>query len=188
MEKGVERSEKVLKPDNALFVPVYHTFLESDVLDGKEKIVFIILKKFLKIGTGQGQVYPKLETICKYTGMTKNTVRKIIKSLQKKGVLEIRQRGATKTNLYTLKDFPEMWETVDVEGSKTIIDGIDEKQGIEQPTSKGFCTSKEKGLDTEPTKEQDQAPNDLHNISSRKDTINEPKSQAERYPGDYRGQ
>lgn len=181
MKEKSDQFEVSLESDHPLFVPVYHAFLESSLLDGKEKIIFIILKKFLKIGTDQGSVYPRLDTICKYAGMTKKTVIKIIKSLQEKGVLQIKQQGRNKPNLYVLYDNAWIWKAKNTEELQTYDDKIQELQMIEALTAKGYYISKEKVPDAEPTKEQNQALDNFCNVYEKKDIISKQKSQAERY-------
>lgn len=81
-------------------------------------------------------------------------------------------------NLYTLYDFEDVWNA---ENTK-IVDESEEKRMIELLTAKGYCISKKKGLDTEPTKAQSQAPNNK-NISNAENTTSMAQSQEqiERY-------
>lgn len=96
--------------DRELFTPVYHSFLRSKKLSGKEKLLYIVLKSFLSVGKREGQVFPTIETICDMVDMSKPTVTNILKSLKKKGVLEIEQRGLNRPNVYTLYDYKALWE------------------------------------------------------------------------------
>lgn len=180
MGKNTNQIKVALKSDNPLFVPVYHSFLESDLLNGKEKIIFIILKKFLTIGTEQGQVYPKLETICKYAGMTKKTVIKIIKNLQKKGLLEVEQQGLNKPNLYTIKDYSKMWKVESIDKLKETADEIEERQMIEALIERGYHVTKEKELETD-SDQTSESSTYISNVSMGKNSTNEIKSQVERY-------
>lgn len=58
-----------------LFVKVYHDFLNSGLLDGKEQIIFIHLKQYINFkkdtGTVSDDVYPTLATIAKNVKMSK---------------------------------------------------------------------------------------------------------------------
>ena len=96
--------------DRELFTPVYHSFLHSKRLNGKEKLLYIILKSFLSVSKREGKVFPAIETICDMVDMSKPTVIGILKSLEKKGVLNIEQRGLNKSNIYTLYDYKALWE------------------------------------------------------------------------------
>lgn len=180
MGKNTDQIKVVLKSDNPLFVPVYHSFIESNLLNGKEKIIFIILKRFLTVGTEQGQVYPKLETICKYAGMTKKTVIKIIKSLQKKGLLEVEQQGLNKPNLYTIKDYAKMWKVESIDKLKETVDEIEERQMIEALIERGYHVTKEKELETD-SGQTSESSTHISNVSMGKNSTNEIKSQVERY-------
>ena len=180
MGKNTDQIKVVLKSDNPLFVPVYHSFIESNLLNGKEKIIFIILKRFLTVGTEQGQVYPKLETICKYAGMTKKTVIKIIKSLQKKGLLEVEQQGLNKPNLYTIKDYAKMWKVESIDKLKETADEIEERQMIEALIERGYHVTKEKELETD-SGQTSESSTHISNVSMGKNSTNEIKSQVERY-------
>lgn len=180
MGKNTDFIKVVLKSDYPLFVPVYHTFLESKFLNGKEKIIFIILKKFLTIGTEQGQVFPKLETICEYAGMSRKTVIKIIKGLQKKGIVEVVQQGLNKPNLYTLKDYSNMWKAESIVKVKETADEIEERRMIEALIERGYHITKEKELETDSDQTSDSSTY-IGNFSLGKDSTNEIKSQVERY-------
>lgn len=180
MGKNTDSIKVVLKSDYPLFVPVYHTFLESKFLNGKEKIIFIILKKFLTIGTEQGQVFPKLETICEYAGMSRKTVIKIIKGLQKKGIVEVVQQGLNKPNLYTLKDYSNMWKAESIVKVKETADEIEERRMIEALIERGYHITKEKELETDSDQTSDSSTY-IGNFSLGKDSTNEIKSQVERY-------
>lgn len=180
MGKNTDQIKVVLKSDYPLFVPVYHSFIESSLLNGKEKIIFIILKKFLTVGTEQGQVFPKLETICKYAGMTKKTVIKIIKSLQKKGLVEVEQQGLNKPNLYTIKDYAKMWKAESIDNLKETADEIEERKMIEALIERGYHVTKEKELETD-SGQTSESSTHISNVSMGKNSTNEIKSQVERY-------
>lgn len=180
MGKNTDFIKVALESDYPLFVPVYHTFLESKFLNGKEKIIFVILKKFLTIGTEEGQVFPKLETICEYAGMSRKTVIKIIKGLQKKGIVEVVQQGLNKPNLYTLKDYSNMWKAESIAKVKETADEIEERRMIEALIERGYRITKEKELETDSDQTSDSSTY-TGNFSIGKDSTNEIKSQVERY-------
>ena len=101
-------------PDR-LYVKVYHDFLDSDLLDRNEKMVFILLKRYLNfkedINGIEGQAYPTLDTLSKQCGMSKGAVIRSLKSLKEKKVLTIEQRGLNKPNVYTIKDYSNVWKS-----------------------------------------------------------------------------
>ena len=122
----------------------------------------------------------KLETICKYAGMTKKTVIKIIKSLQKKGLLEVEQQGLNKPNLYTIKDYAKMWKVESIDKLKETVDEIEERQMIEALIERGYHVTKEKELETD-SGQTSESSTHISNVSMGKNSTNEIKSQVERY-------
>lgn len=134
----------VKQSNERLFVPVYHDFLDSKLLNGKEKTVFIMLKRYLSFRKDVGEVYPTIDTLCNQCDMSKPTVIKILKQLEKKGVLKIEQRGLNKPNLYTLYDLEEIWSA---NNKKEIIKTINDSEVerlAELLREKGYYVSKEK--------------------------------------------
>lgn len=170
-----------------LFVKVYRDFLNSGILDGKEQIIFIHLKQYVNFmndnGTVQDEVYPTLATLAKNVKMTEKTVRTILQSLQKKGILEIKQQGRNKPNIYKINDSAEMWKSESAEELKEAVNEIEEKRMIEILTAKGYHISKEKGLASEGVQTPDTSTNQK-NFNLHNDTTDEPESQ-ERYPMDF---
>ena len=133
--------------DHELFTPVYHSFLHSKRLNGKEKLLYIVLKSFLNIGSREGDVYPTIETICDMVDMSKPTVINILKSLETKGVLKITQRGLNKPNLYTLHDYKALWQNIENETDSELEKQRKEEEAINFLKSRGYkFVSKEKEL------------------------------------------
>lgn len=144
-----------------LYVKTYHDFLDSELLNGKEKLVFILLKRYLNFkddsGGVAGKVYPTLETLSKQAGMTKKTVADIIKKLEKKGIIEVKQQGLNRPNIYSIRDFSGIWKSKTDDEVKAAIDTYEEEYEdslmIERLRNKGYRVVKEKEPDnTEPTK------------------------------------
>lgn len=129
------------------FLKCYLDFIDCDLLTGEEKIIFLILKRFLDVRADQGDVFPSLETVCRLSGMTKNTVRKHIKSLQEKGVVTVKRRGLTKSNLYIINDRKDMWKAQTIEELQAAAVETAEEKAIRYLQSKGYTVTKEKGLD-----------------------------------------
>lgn len=167
--------------DQRPFVMVYHDFLESDILTVYEKMVFIALKKF---ANGNAQCFPSLNKLADITRISKRKVQDTLKSLEKKHIISIESRsredGGDTSNLYILHDFKELWKAGSSEEAAAVIDKIEEQRMIEALTAKGYYISKEKGLETEPTKAQLQAPQN-YNSDVNKNTTTGTKSQVERY-------
>ena len=168
------------------YVKVYHDFLDNSFLTTEEQMIFIVLKSYVDFKEDSGEAYPSMETICKRTKMSEKRARKNINALIKKGIAKKVQRGLTKTNLYTLSDYATMWTCDNVEDVAAVADNQGVKpltpaEHIAELERMGYTVQiKEKGLETEPTKAQNQAPFN-QNLSKEQNTTDKLKSQAERY-------
>lgn len=137
------------------FVMIYWDFIECDLFDWYEKRIFIILKKF---ADSNNQCFPSIATLCKLSQLSKNTVRKTLKNLEEKKAISIAQRKCKEnkeyqSNLYTLHDFPELWNAESIEQITETVD-IDELRLFELAKKKGYRLEKEKEPGTTaPTKE-----------------------------------
>ena len=104
------------------FVPVYHDMLRAK-MTCEEKLIYIILKSFVSFGCEEGEVYPSMDTICAMSGMSRPRATRVINKLVKNGYVKKLRRGVTKPNLYTVADYPAMWEEkTTVEDRKEILD------------------------------------------------------------------
>lgn len=157
------KKNKYLKSSGRKYTVIYNDFLESNVLNGHEKIVFISLKKFAD--NTSGVAFPSIRTLSKMTGLCDSTTRKCIHHMEELGVLRIQQRkdpekGNT-SNLYTLYDYEEMWK---LDGNKeevtSLADQLEEAKMIAALKARGYTVTKEKELTSAAT-----------DISSTKDLI-----------------
>lgn len=110
-----DKIEVQLATQERYYVRVYKDFLATKQLTTEEKMAYIALKSFVDFKHDEGQVYPSMDTICQLTSMSRPRATRVIKSLEKKGVVEKERRGLTKSNLYTLHDNPQMWAAGSVE-------------------------------------------------------------------------
>lgn len=168
------------------FVKVYLDFLNAGLLSGKEQIVFIHLKQYVNFADDTGtvvssEVYPTLATLAKHVKMTEKTVRTILQSLQKKGILKIKQQGQNKPNIYKINDSAEMWNAENAEELAEAIDEIEEKRMIDILTAKGYYISKEKELVSASDQTADTSTKDNNSLSKKDGIAIGTKSQAERY-------
>ncbi len=174
--------------DRELFTPVYHSFLHSKKLNGKEKLLYIVLKSFLNVGSREGEVFPTIETICDMVDMSKPTVINILKSLKKKKVLKIEQRGLNKPNIYTLYDYKALWENSKNEDDSELEKQRKEQEAIDFLKSRGYqFVSKEKGLASD-TDQSTEASSQNYSLSKDNNSTDTEKNQggvAERYSLDY---
>lgn len=169
-----------------LYVKTYHDFLDSNLLNGKEKLVFILLKRYLNFKSDTdgvaGKVYPTLDTLSKQAGMTKKTVSDIIKKLEEKGIVEVKQQGLNKPNIYSIRDFSGIWKSKTNDEVRAAIDTFKEEYEeslmIERLQEKGYRIVKEKEPDTLSTDQSNNVPSahfaksDINNI-----TESDPESQ-----------
>lgn len=165
------------------YVKVYHDFLDNSFLTTEEQMIFIVLKSYVDFKEDSGEAYPSMETICKRAKMSEKRARKNINALIKKGIAKKVQRGLTKTNLYTLSDYATMWACDNVEDIAAVADNKGIKpltlaEHIAELERMGYKVEvKEKGLDTVPTKAQNQALNNFSNTNYKKNTTDKVKSQ-----------
>ena len=157
------------------YVKVYHDFLDNSFLSVEEQMIFIALKSYIDFREDSGEAFPSVDTLCRRAKMSKPRTIKAINNLIKKGIVKKVQRGLTKTNLYTLSDYPTMWACDNVEDVKAIADNQGVKpltpaEHIAELERMGYTVQiKEKGLETEPTKAQNQAPFN-QNLSKEQNT------------------
>lgn len=162
--------------DQRPFIMIYHDFLESDMLNTYEKIVFIALKKF---ADSKNQCFPSLNKLSSVCGLSKRKVQDTLKELENKHIITTESRlktdGGTTSNLYTLYDLKEIWGVNSSEDIKTVAKEISEMKLVADLEARGYTVIKEKRLNTEPTKAQYQVPknSNLYN----KNTIKKEKSQ-----------
>lgn len=174
-----------------LYVKIYHDFLDTTIINGKEKMVFILLKRYLNFKYDEsgiaGEVYPTLETLSKQAGMSRKTVADIIKKLETKGLIEVKQQGLNRPNIYTLKDFSGIWKSKTEAELKEAVESydndIEDFVMIQKLRSKGYTVVKEKEPDkssADQSKDNESSTNKNH-ICKDHNTVKQPESQVEQY-------
>ena len=171
---------KSVRPER-YFSKNYHDFMDSTLLNGEEKIIFLSLKRFLDIRTDRGNIYPTIETIQKMTGWGNHKVINNINSLVKKGIVKKIRQGLSKPNIYVIADEAEMWNARNLDELKELAAESEIEKSIRILKANGYTVTKEKEPVGEPAKAHTQALNS--NISSKNDNTSQPeKSQdLERY-------
>ncbi len=168
------------------YTKCYHDFMDCNLLNGEEKIVFLALKRFLDVKSEQGKVFPTIETIQDMTGWGNQKVVKYIKSLVKKGVVKKIRQGLSKPNIYILADYPTMWTCDTVEDMAAVADNQGVKpltpaEHIAELERMGYTVQiKEKGLVSDSDQTTDTSTMN-YNSSMGNDSTKRAKSQAERY-------
>lgn len=134
----------------------------------------------------KNQCFPRVKTLAKLTKISVNKVKITLAELEQKGVIAKENRtrpdGGKSSNLYTLYDFKEIWNVGSSEDDvAAVADEISEAKLVEELKSRGYTVIKEKGLESEPTKAQNQALK-LNQFDMVNTTTNKKKSQElERY-------
>ncbi len=168
------------------YTKCYHDFMDCNLLNGEEKIVFLALKRFLDVKSEQGKVFPTIETIQDMTGWGNQKVVKYIKSLVKKGVVKKIRQGLSKPNIYILADYPVIWTCDTIEDMAAVaqnqgVKPLTPAEHIAELEKMGYTVQiKEKGLASDTDQSIDTSTMN-YNSSMGNDSTKGAKSQAERY-------
>lgn len=93
-----------------IFQMIYHDLLDSEFFDYREKIVFIELKRYHIITDSELETSEvTLEQLSKVLDISTATIRRIIRSLEKKGAVKSIRRGLNLPNRYILFDDDATW-------------------------------------------------------------------------------
>jgi len=170
------------------YTKCYHDFIDCNLLNGEEKIIFLALKRFLDVKSDDGNVFPTIETIQEITGWGNQKVVKYIKNLEQKGVVKKIRQGLNKPNIYILSDYPEMWTCESIEDMIAVADNKGVKpltaaEHIAELERMGYKVEiKEKELEKAvPAKVTADSSTLINKSSINKDSTNETESQAGRY-------
>lgn len=141
--------------DQRKFTLVYNDFLESELLNYYEKMIFITLKRFANNDTMKA--FPSLNTIHKLTGISLSQIRRSIEHMEILGVISVEHRTnqekGNQSNLYILYDYAEIWNVDSSKDVTEIIDEVSEMKLVAALRAKGYTVIKEKVPETsEPTK------------------------------------
>lgn len=172
--------------DQRKFTLVYNDFLESDILNYYEKMVFIALKKFADNDTMRA--FPSLKTIHNITGISLSQVRRSIEHMEQLGVISVEHRTdkekGHQSNIYTLYDYAEIWK-VDSSNDDVaaVVDEISEARLVAELKARGYTVTKEKEPDTLQADQSDnESSTQLNQFDIVNTTINSKESQeVERY-------
>lgn len=155
----VARKKITSATDQRQFVMVYNDFLESKKLNAKEKLLYIVLKKF---SNSSLKSFPSLNTLKELTGISISTIRRLLEHMEELGVLTVEHRyndvKGNQSNLYTLRDYAALWEV----GSSTeelAAGSVEEEEAkmIRALEARGYKIVREKELVSTPTKVKKQA-------------------------------
>lgn len=173
--------------DQRRFTLVYNDFLESDILNYYEKMVFIALKKFADNETMRA--FPSLKTISKITGISLSQVRRSLDRMEQLGIIAVEHRTnkekGHQSNIYTLYDYAELWsvDSSNKEDVTAVADEISEAKLVAELRAKGYIVTKEKEPDTLQADQSDnESSTQLNQYHIVNTTTNSEKSQeVERY-------
>lgn len=174
--------------DQRKFTLVYNDFLESNLLNYYEKLIFIILKKYADNNTMKA--FPSLNKLHKVTGISLSQVRRSINHMKKLGVINVEHRNSEikghQSNIYTLYDYAEIW-SVNTDSSEehsiAIAEQISEMKLISELRLRGYFVTKEKELASGSDQTTDTSTH-INNLNIHKNTTNKIESQVERYTMD----
>ena len=171
--------------DQRKFTIVYNDFLESELLDKHEKLIYIAIKRFADNDTLKA--FPSLKTLHKITGISIRWIKKSIEHMEQLGVISVEHREddekGHQSNLYTLYDYAEIWNVGSSEDVAAVADEISEAKLVAELRARGYTVIKEKEPDkTEPTKVTVEPSTKLNQFDIVNTTINSEKCQElERY-------
>lgn len=181
-----KRSRGKVSTEFSNFTIFHNEFIDSELLSGYEKLVFMAIKRHLN--SESSQAFPSIKTICSHTGLSKPTVIKAIKSLEDKEILTVEHRESEDrghmSNLYTLVDFKEIWKAPSAKDMKAIAQTKQyewAKQIIEAAGGRVVEIEKE-SEHMEPTKVTINSDPSINQFSGNNNTQKDEKSQPqERY-------
>lgn len=146
--------------DQRKFTLVYNDFLDSDLLDKHEKLIYIAIKRFADNDTLKA--FPSLKTLHKITGISIRWIKKSIEHMEQLGVISVEHREddekGHQSNLYTLYDYAEVWKVGSSEDVAAVADEISEMKLVAELRARGYTVTKEKELETS---QADQSKNDV---------------------------
>lgn len=136
------------KSDFQNFTILHNEFIETDILSGNEKLVFMAIKRY--IDSENKTAFPSLTTISKSSRLSKSTVHRTLKILEDKGIIKIEHRQidkkGTTSNLYTVYDYKSMWSVNSSKEVKQAIIKEQEQEAIKLLKSKGYTITKKREL------------------------------------------
>ena len=181
-----KRSRGKISTELSNFTIFHNEFIDSKLLSGYEKLVFMAIKRHLN--SESSQAFPSIKTICSHTGLSKPTVIKAIKSLEDKEILAVEHRESEErghmSNLYTLMDYKEMWKAPSAKDMKAVAKSKQyewAKQIIEAAGGRVVGIEKESEY-MEPTKVTINSDPSINQFTRNNNTQKDEKSQPqERY-------
>lgn len=171
--------------DQRKFTIVYNDFLESELLDKHEKLIYIAIKRFADNDTLKA--FPSLKTLHKITGISIRWIKKSIEHMEQLGVISVEHREddekGHQSNLYTLYDYAEIWNVGSSEDVAAVADEISEAKLVAELRARGYTVIKEKEPDTLQADQSDnESSTQLNQFDIVNTTINSKESQeVERY-------
>ena len=168
--------------DQRKFTIVYNDFLESELLDKHEKLIYIAIKRFADNDTLKA--FPSLKTLHKITGISIRWIKKSIEHMEQLGVISVEHREddekGHQSNLYTLYDYAEIWNVGSSEDVAAVADEISEAKLVAELRARGYTVIKEKEPDTLQADQSDnESSTQLNQFDIVNTTINSEKSQVE---------
>lgn len=125
--------------------------IKTPLLNHYEKMVYLVLKTYANNETSRA--FPSHNTIAKYAGISKTTVKEAIKGLVDKGIIQkeyrYREDSGQTSNIYTLMDSKEIWESATVEEIKRASAETEVERSIRILKKAGYSIKKEPSVATD---------------------------------------
>ena len=143
------------------FTRNYIDFMDCDWLPGEEKVIYMILKRFLDVNSNSGKVSPTIATIQKMTMWGKQKVIKYINRLVGRGLVKKIKQGPNRPNAYIVSDAPGTWDCDNIEEMETSEDNkggrpLTTEEHVAELERRGYeVTIKKKEVKEEEVKEEE---------------------------------
>lgn len=98
--------EKVIDKTDWNYTIIENRIVETERLDIYEKMLYIALKRFTNIQTGEA--FPGVKRVAELSGMSERKARNVISALAEKGYIHVEHRK-NKTSIYTLLSIPAQY-------------------------------------------------------------------------------
>ena len=128
------------------FTIIYNDFLDSNLLNKNEKLIYIAIKRFTDNETLKA--FPSIKRLQKVTGISATCIKESIKHMEQLVVLKKENRqdpkGGHISNLYTLYDYAEIWDVDSSNEDETsVADKIEVATMIAQLKQLGYTVIKD---------------------------------------------
>ena len=119
----MNRTDQVIDKTGWNYTVTENEIIETELLDIYEKMLYITLKRFANIQTGEA--FPGVKKVAKFAGMSERKARDVISSLAKKKFIGV-ERRTNQTNIYTLFSTPAHGAVGHAHGAGGVVHAVHE--------------------------------------------------------------